>query len=294
VANWAANGNSATYNVQWQAPATDMGSLTSWAAGNAINNSFFSDGDIIYLTNVSATFSPGTGACCDDLTGLCQEGLDQAACESGGGRFGGSDSTCGTINPPCLVPTVACCNDGTGICTENRTQSACETGGGRYGGDDSTCATINPPCVPPPTGACCDEFRGECTDGVTEFDCEANGRHYRGDDSTCATIDPPCEISLAISLETFVSGLSSPVDLTHAGDGSGRIFIVDQGGNRDLFVNAINWLAACLGWRSIPITHPTDAFSSAIVPRDRALQGNRASAPAAGATSKCWPSIRSR
>ena len=33
---------------------------------------------------------------------------------------------------------------------------------------------------------------------------------------------------ITIKLETVASGLIAPVDLTHAGDGSGRLFIVDQ------------------------------------------------------------------
>jgi len=51
VSAWAGNGNSADYPVRWQAPASDVGPITFWAAGNAINNNFSSSGDRIYLTN---------------------------------------------------------------------------------------------------------------------------------------------------------------------------------------------------------------------------------------------------
>ena len=34
----------------------------------------------------------------------------------------------------------------------------------------------------------------------------------------------------AIELRTIATGLSSPLYVTHAGDGSGRLFIVEQGG----------------------------------------------------------------
>lgn len=229
VANWAGSGNQANYNLQWQAPATNVGAVTFWAAGNAINNDFTSFDDIIYLTNVTSGFG-GTGACCNDTMFVCTEDQTQAACEGNGDRFGGIGSTCATIDPSCAAPTGACCDDGTGICTEGQTQSACEADSGRYGGDASTCATINPPCVAPPTGACCDDTRGECSESRTQAACETDGFRYGGDDSMCTTLDPPCEAPLSISLEPFVTGLSSPVDLTSPNDGSGRIFIADQTG----------------------------------------------------------------
>lgn len=45
------------------------------------------------------------------------------------------------------------------------------------------------------------------------------------------------EGSLSIALDTVVSGLSNPVFLTHAGDGSGRLFIVEQAGRILIFQN---------------------------------------------------------
>jgi hypothetical protein len=41
VANWVGMGNAAEYQVQWEAPASDIGPVTFWAAGNAINDDFF-------------------------------------------------------------------------------------------------------------------------------------------------------------------------------------------------------------------------------------------------------------
>ncbi|MCH7595517.1 MAG: PQQ-dependent sugar dehydrogenase [Planctomycetes bacterium] len=126
--------------------------------------------------------------------------------------------------------TGACCDDLTGICTDSRTSDACTGDGFRYGGDDSTCATIDPPCAGP-AGACCDENTGDCTEGETQADCEGAGARYGGDGSTCATIDPSCEAPpLEIGLELVAEGLVSPLSVTHAGDGSGRLFIVDQVG----------------------------------------------------------------
>jgi hypothetical protein len=59
VANWAAMGNAAEYQMQWEAPPADVGPVTFWVAGNAINNDFFNSGDIIYLHDQSATFTTG-------------------------------------------------------------------------------------------------------------------------------------------------------------------------------------------------------------------------------------------
>lgn len=65
IAAWAANGNSFDFPVRWTAPDVDMGTVTFWAAGNAINNNFSPNCsqacapgccDIVYLANESAGF----------------------------------------------------------------------------------------------------------------------------------------------------------------------------------------------------------------------------------------------
>ncbi len=51
--------------------------------------------------------------------------------------------------------------------------------------------------------------------------------------STALSTRAPAAITqgeIAIDLELVASGLTSPVSLTHAGDGSGRLFVVDQAG----------------------------------------------------------------
>ncbi len=231
VANWAANGQSATYNFQWQAPSFDAGVLRFWAAGNAINNNLSSSGDTIYLTSVDVDFGAPTGACCENDTGQCFENINETNCTMDpNNRYGGDGSTCATINPPCQPPpTGACCDDGTGVCSEAQTQAQCQGNGRRYGGNNSTCGTINPACVPPASGACCDD-RGVCTENVLQTECENNGSRFGGDGSTCATMDPPCETPLSISLKPYVTGLISPVDMANPRDGSGRNFIVEQTG----------------------------------------------------------------
>ncbi len=57
-ANWVALGNAAEYQVRWQAPATNVGAITFWASGNAVNQNSAPNGDTVYLTNTSAQFGP--------------------------------------------------------------------------------------------------------------------------------------------------------------------------------------------------------------------------------------------
>ncbi len=218
-------------------PSSDLQALLFQGAAAAASSNNAADyaltgGAAVFNNNAGQSFTVSkptpTGACCDDATGSCSEGITQAACEGAGSRYGGDGSTCATIDPPCLTPTGACCDDTTGTCNEGVTQAVCEGAGSRYGGDDSTCATIDPPCEVP-TGACCDDTSGNCDNGITQADCEGQASRYRGDDSDCATLDPPCEPPpIPISLEIVAEGLTAPLFLTHAGDGSGRLFIVDQ------------------------------------------------------------------
>lgn len=52
VFNWGSNGNAAEYSLQWQAPGGDMGPITFYAAGTAIDNNSSLFGDLVYLTSV--------------------------------------------------------------------------------------------------------------------------------------------------------------------------------------------------------------------------------------------------
>lgn len=147
VTAWAGLGNAAEYLVDWQAPASDAGPITFWAAGNAINNNGLSSGDLIYLTSVTATFAPNTGACCDDPTGTCTEDVLGTDCINAGDRYGGDGSTCADIDPPCVAPpTGACCDDVRGQCSIV-SQATCDAIPGTYGGDGSLCSDFSPPCV---------------------------------------------------------------------------------------------------------------------------------------------------
>ncbi len=90
--------------------------------------------------------APPLGACCDEATGVCTEGLTLEDCDANGGRWGGEGSDCLTIDPPCLPPIVgACCS--AGFCAEV-TEEGCLAGGGTYQGDDVACAAVSCPAGP--------------------------------------------------------------------------------------------------------------------------------------------------
>ena len=88
---------------------------------------------------IAVSIPVATGACCDDATEICSQGLTQAACEDVGARYGGDESTCATIDPPCVVFTGACHDDTSNTCDDDISLADCEDQGFRYGGDSSYC-----------------------------------------------------------------------------------------------------------------------------------------------------------
>jgi hypothetical protein len=184
IVNWTSMGNAAVYNLSWRAPTSDAGPVTAWAAGNAINNNFTTSGDIIYLANRTATFTFGTGACCDETTGVCTENVRLDDCPAPVDRYGGDGSTCATIDPPCAVAPSGCCDGATGDCHDGLSEEDCTSLS-----DQSTyfphipCARLGTAGYPPEcarhTGSCCDhspgaggpEDVGLCIDGTYPEDC---------------------------------------------------------------------------------------------------------------------------
>lgn len=159
VANWFSMGNAAVYRLQWRAPASDRGPIRAWAAGNAINNNFTSAGDIIYLTNITATFAIARGACCDESSGTCTDDLFPVDCAALDDRYGGDGSTCATIDPPCAIVSGACCDGTTGGCIDDAVRDECI-------GDQHTFHEARS-CVDLITSGECQRHRGACCDGTT-------------------------------------------------------------------------------------------------------------------------------
>ncbi len=50
---------------------------------------------------ITTTAACSDGACCNENTGVCTDGVIQSNCQGAGMRWGGLNSTCATLNPPC-------------------------------------------------------------------------------------------------------------------------------------------------------------------------------------------------
>ncbi len=108
------------------------------------------------------------GACCDIVTGGCEQLTEESCNAIPTGNFLGDFSSCAL----CPVITGSCCNaDGT--CTANTTHNPCVAGGGSFtpGG---TCGTV---------GACCLEDTSCFL--TTEACCQFGGGAYLGNDTNC-------------------------------------------------------------------------------------------------------------
>jgi hypothetical protein len=86
---------------------------------------------------------PPYGACCDDLTGVCEDCV-QGDCPPPS-RFT-ANTTCADIDPACGQVTGACCDPILGGCTD-ATPMACAASGGIYSGNFTSCLTFVCPCV---------------------------------------------------------------------------------------------------------------------------------------------------
>lgn len=86
---------------------------------------------------------PPYGACCDDLTGICEDCV-QGDCPPPS-RFA-ANTTCDDLVPACGEITGACCDVVFGGCTEV-TAAQCDAAGGEYQGNNSTCGENTCPCI---------------------------------------------------------------------------------------------------------------------------------------------------
>ncbi len=211
-----------------------QGSASALSTQN-IDDYSLTDAPAVLTNNARLSFTVNSlpGVCCSD--GECEDGI------------GCTINTCNAGTCAEALPDDALCDNGS-VCDGEET---CDPALGCQAGtpldcDDLTACTLDS-CDPatgcmnaPDDGACGDDgvFCNGATvcrsgDGcVAQGDPCATGELCREDTDTC---EPPITISLA----TVADGLVSPVQVTHAGDGSGRLFILDQAGQIRIVENDV-------------------------------------------------------
>ena len=108
------------------------------------------------------------------------DGVTQSDCDNLGSRYGGDESDCATLDPPCVPLPGACCDEATGSCVDGVTQSDCDDLGFRHGGIGSDCASIDPPpCLLECTlNAECDDSDPCSFDRCIDNQCSYEGARY--------------------------------------------------------------------------------------------------------------------
>jgi hypothetical protein len=124
---------------------------------------------------------PG-GACCNQLTGNCTDGVEPGAC-TGQYDVYSDNKLCSMV--PCVALTGACCNRAPGAggaCVET-TQAECPT-------SQYQSWTINADCDDVPcdevTGSCCNTLSGTCVTGVTQSQCGPGADFVWAVNGTCS------------------------------------------------------------------------------------------------------------
>ncbi|MFQ5412838.1 MAG: PQQ-dependent sugar dehydrogenase [Phycisphaerae bacterium] len=162
----------------------------------------------------------------DDFTvnpGVCGNGTLEPgeACDDGNLINGDCcDANCMTEPGPCG----ACCTGFPAATCEQANAANCT--GTLFDGED--CATFQcPACA---ADADCDDGVACTTDVCAAGRCVFTAGVTCGLGEACDVSTGACAPAIEALLMPVATGLCAPVDLTHAGDGSGRLFVVDQCG----------------------------------------------------------------
>ena len=125
-----------------------LGDIDCWflwlSSGTGDGLSYFDDGTGLVAEAfdlslcLTGVYVETYGACCDDYTGFCADGVEQMDCEAPK-RFA-ANTSCAALDPPC-GPTGACCTAALD-CILTGTEADCDNAGGEnwYEGED--CATF--------------------------------------------------------------------------------------------------------------------------------------------------------
>lgn len=123
------------------------------------------------------------GACCDQLTGLCTDGVAAVDCADQYDVYS-VNKLCSMVE--CVALTGACCNTAPGAggaCVET-TQAECPVGQYQSWTLGATCGDITCAEV---TGSCCNTLTGTCSVGVTQGQCGVGADFVWTEGGTCST-----------------------------------------------------------------------------------------------------------
>ncbi len=175
-----------------------------------------------------------SGACCDDSTSSCADGVDIAACAAAGLRFA-PGQTCASLDPPCGQVEGACCiPDGSCSITD---QAGCGAIKGSWLGANTDCAQC--PCIVPcPPGATAegepvcttayvDQFNGGCVAALQLFSPIALGETVCGQSGVFES-----GLDVLPDMDWYEITLEAATDLkwTATAEFPGRIWIYDARG----------------------------------------------------------------
>ncbi|MEE9293479.1 MAG: DUF4215 domain-containing protein [Phycisphaerae bacterium] len=167
-----------------------------------------------------------SGDGCDEncVTEFCGDSIVNDApneeCDDGNTATGdGCDENC-LIEVPS-----ACCTGFPAATCANTFEAACT--GTFAEGEDCAMGFVCPECG---SDDDCDDGSACTTDVCAAGRCVFRAGVTCGQGEACDSTTGLCQRAINILLEPIATGLCAPVGLTHAGDGSGRLFVVDQCG----------------------------------------------------------------
>ena len=175
--------------------SSSVGDGSSYFNNNGVPETYLYDNSLC----LTGEYVPHYGACCDDTTGICNDGIEMMNCLPPL-RFA-ENTLCADLDPACgeWEPTGACCDYSTETCYPDKTQADCEGVGWDWLGEGTV-------CIPNPCLLCADDsatvpgtYSGTtCGAGDDWFDT-CLGYYDGGEDFIYAlTITDPIDVDIVL------------------------------------------------------------------------------------------------
>jgi hypothetical protein len=187
-------------------------------------------GDWVTLTaNMVLCIYDQGGACCNILTGECNDGPPPLDCIGAGPEWRPHPGMlCAELVPPCGDPG-ACCDPSNGACIDDVLRANC-LAIGHQPTSGTSCSELDPPCGDP--GCCCDRPEpGVLTDPHFAFHANCQGRFVSGAFTLCGDFDESGVVDMGdygMFLDAFGKCSGDPGYLAGADmDGDGCVTLAD-------------------------------------------------------------------